>query len=64
MKVYSGKDAGNLEKEVRKERVLESRFVYTSDDGSNEGILKARWCVRVFGPRRVGCANGVSNFEQ
>ena len=48
MKVHVGHEARRVESEVGKVRTLQSRFVYTSDDGTPEGVLKARWCVKGY----------------
>ena len=37
MKVHVGLEAKRIEDEVGKDRTLQSRFVYTSDDGTPEG---------------------------
>ena len=49
IKVYSGKAAEQIIAECGEGRVLQSRFVVTYPDDEEQvqqGILKARWCVR------------------
>ena len=48
MVVHHGRDASQIVAEVGTDRVLQSRFVYASDDGTNEGVLKARWCIKGY----------------
>lgn len=48
MIVHHGGEASKIVDEVGSDRVLQSRFVYTSDDGTNEGVLKARWCIKGY----------------
>jgi hypothetical protein len=46
--VHEGDEAQKIMHEVGIDRLLESRFVYTSEDGSLETALKARWCIRGY----------------
>ena len=48
IKVHRGEEAIQRKQEVGTNRILESRFVYTSDDGTPCGTLKARWCIRGY----------------
>ena len=48
IKLHVGKAAKELVEEVGIERVLGTRYVYTTDDGTLEGTLKARWCVQGY----------------
>ena len=48
IKVHRGEEAVKRKHEVGTDRILESRYVYTSDDGTSEGKLKARWCIRGY----------------
>lgn len=46
--VHEGDAAEELIKRYGKQRTLESRFMYTSDDGTPSGVLKTRWCIKGF----------------
>ena len=46
--VHRGAEAKKVIQEVGHERILDSRYVYTSDDGTANGKLKARWCIRGY----------------
>ena len=45
---HEGDEAQKIMREVGTARLLESRFVYTSEDGWLESALKARWCIRGY----------------
>lgn len=48
MLIHCGSEAERVVSEVGTDRVLASRFVYTSDDGIPNGVLKARWCTKGY----------------
>ena len=47
VKVHTGEKAKALIAECGRDRLLESRFVITNPD-DEQGILKARWCLKGF----------------
>ena len=46
--VHKGEAAKRVIEEVGMDRILDSRYVYTSDDGTTDGKLKARRCIRGY----------------
>ena len=48
VKVHRGEEARKMIYRVRTDRVLDSRYVYTTGDGLPTGPLKARWCIRGY----------------
>eukprot|EP00435_Cladocopium_sp_Y103_P075952 s11_g70.t1 len=46
--VHNGENAKKILDQIGQDRTLESRFVYTSEDGSPNTKLKARWCIRGY----------------
>ena len=45
--VHVGDEAKRLIDMVGVDRLLASRFVHTTDDGTSTGALKSRWCTRI-----------------
>ena len=46
--VHTGVDANRILDMIGRNRTLESRFVFASEDGSPHTKLKARWCIRGY----------------
>ena len=46
VRVHVGDEAKRLIDMVGVDRLLDSRFVHTTDDGTSTGALKSRWCIR------------------
>ena len=46
--VHRGQAAAKKRAEVGENRLLDSRFAYTSEEESGRGKLKARWCIRGY----------------
>ena len=48
VRVHSGAAAREIMEKAGDGRILESRFVYTTEQGLQHGALKARWCIRGY----------------
>ena len=48
VRVHVGDEAKRLIDMVGVDRLLDSRFVHTTDDGTLTGALKSRWCIRGY----------------